>query len=182
MVPLLLLVACTSEAGSPTSSEGGVVDADMPAATSPVEASGSPTTVAGTQPVGFDATRAVVTGADGETCEICVWLAESADQRRQGLMFVDDLGDADGMAFQYPRPRTGTFWMKNTPLPLSIAFFDPEGAFMASFDMAPCFESRCPNYATPTNFLVALETPQGNLPDFGVGPGSTLELLHLPCD
>jgi len=132
--------------------------------------------------VGFETTVAVVTAADGTTCELCVWLADTATQRSRGLMFVTDLGIGDGMAFRYPKPRTGTFWMKNTILPLSIAFFAPDGAFMSSFDMEPCTTSKCPNYRTADDFLVAVEVPQGELARFGIGAGSSLELLDLPCE
>jgi len=72
--------------------------------------------------------------------------------------------------------------MKNTVMPLSIAFFAPDGMLMTSFDMVPCTTSTCPTYATADGFLVALEVPQGGLADLGVGPGSSLELLDLPCD
>ena len=86
------------------------------------------------------------------------------------------------MAFRYPEPRTGTFWMKNTILPLSIAFFAPDGAFMSSFDMKPCTAPKCPNYGTPEDFLISVEVPQGELSRFGIGPESSFELLDLPCE
>ncbi len=133
-------------------------------------------------PEGFERTQALVTAADGATCELCVWLADTASQRSRGLMFVTDLGAADAMAFVYPEPRTGTFWMKNTVLPLSIAFFAPDGAFLSSFDMEPCTEPQCPNYRTADDFLVAVEVPRGELGEFGLVVGSTLELLDLPCE
>ncbi len=133
-------------------------------------------------PEGFDATQAVVTKADGTTCEICVWRAETAQQRARGLMFVTDLGAADAMAFRYTDPHTGTFWMKNTVLPLSIAFFAPDGSFVESFDMEPCSTSSCPNYSTPADFLVAVEVPQGGLDELGLVQGSSLRLVDLPCD
>jgi uncharacterized membrane protein (UPF0127 family) len=122
-----------------------------------------------------------VTAADGTTCDLCVWLATTAEQRRRGLMGVTGLGAADAMAFVYPQPHTGTFWMQNVVFPLSIAFFDPAGAHLAEFDMATCLLRDCPNYATPQDFLVAVVVPQGELTRFGIGPGSTLELLDEPC-
>ena len=97
-------------------------------------------------------------------------------------MFVTDLGAADAMAFRYTDPHTGTFWMKNTVLPLSIAFFAPDGSFVESFDMEPCSTSSCPNYSTPADFLVAVEVPQGGLDELGLVQGSSLRLVDLPCD
>lgn len=122
------------------------------------------------------------TGPDGTVCDLCLWLADTGDQRRRGLMFVTDLGDADGMAFRYPDPHTGWFWMKNTLLPLSIAFFAPDGSFLDSFDMEPCTGDPCPRYSTPERFLTAVETNQGGLADLEMVPGSILEVLDSPCE
>ena len=133
-------------------------------------------------PDGFDRVRATVTEADGTVCELCLWLADTGDRRSRGLMFVTDLGPADGMAFVYPSPHSGSFWMKNTLLPLSIAFFAPDGAYLDSFDMEPCTAEPCDRYPTADDFLVAIETTRGGLADLGIGPGSVLELFDAPCD
>ena len=133
------------------------------------------------RPEGFGSTLARATLSDGSVCEFCVWSADTAPLRSRGLMFVTDLGEADAMAFRYPTPHTGTFWMKNTVLPLSIAFFAPDGEFIASFDMEPCRADPCPNYRTPENFQVAVEVPQGDLARLGLVEGSILQLLELPC-
>lgn len=133
-------------------------------------------------PEGFERVRATVTEPDGTECELCLWLADDNERRRRGLMFVTDLGEADGMAFAYPEPHTGTFWMKNTLLPLSIAFFSPTGEYLDAFDMEPCREEPCRQYPTPSDFLVAIETTRGDLPQLGIGPGSVLDLTDLPCD
>jgi uncharacterized membrane protein (UPF0127 family) len=133
------------------------------------------------QPDGFELVAARVTAPDGEVCELCLWSAVTADQRRRGLMFVTDLGPADGMAFRYPEPHTGRFWMKNTILPLSIAFFAPDGARLGAFDMEPCAADPCLRYGTPEDFLVAVEVPAGRLDELGLVDGSVLELLDAPC-
>jgi uncharacterized membrane protein (UPF0127 family) len=137
------------------------------------------------RPVGFERVAATITSVDGTRCEVCLWLAETGDQRSRGLMGVTDVGDgdgtADGMAFVYPRPHTGTFWMKNTLLPLSIAFFADSGEYLSSFDMEPCTTEPCPTYPTPADFTVAIEVPQGNLPALTIGTGSMLDLTNLPC-
>ncbi|TDT18610.1 hypothetical protein BDK89_4238 [Ilumatobacter fluminis] len=133
-------------------------------------------------PEGFDRVRATVTTADGEVCELCLWMADSSRSRAQGLMGVTDLGDGDGMAFVYGAPHTGTFWMKNTPLPLSIAFFDEQGGYLDSFDMEPCEADPCPVYPTAPQFLVAIETVQGGLDALGIAEGSRLRLTTLACE
>lgn len=142
----------------------------------------SPPTAARVTPEGFARTAARVTAADGEVCDVCVWLADTPQRRARGLMHVTDLGDADAMAFVYPRPTTAAFWMKNTVLPLSIAFYAADGAYLDAFDMEPCAADPCPSYPTAAAFSVAIEVPRGRLPDLLMTPDSTLELLGVPCD
>lgn len=158
------------------------VGTEPSAATAPIGSEPLATAPAAVVPEGFDAVRATVTAADGTVCELCLWSADDVDRRRRGLMHVTDLGGPDGMAFVYPAPHRGNFWMLNTRLPLSIAFFDADGTYLDSFDMEPCAATPCPLYPTPDDFLVAIEATRGDLPDLGIGPGSVLELTTLPCD
>ena len=132
-------------------------------------------------PTGFDRVAATVTAADGTVCEVCLWLAATPERRSLGLMGVTDLGAADGMAFRYDERHTTQFWMKNTLLPLSIAFFAADGAYLDAFDMEPCVTAVCERYPTPADFLVAVETVQGGLPELALLPGSALVLSDLPC-
>ncbi|HWL43056.1 MAG TPA: DUF192 domain-containing protein [Ilumatobacter sp.] len=147
---------------------------------SPATTTGTPSTA--TSPQGFERVAARVTAADGEVCELCVWLADTPDLRSRGLMEVTSMGPAEAMAFVYPGPTTSSFWMKHTVLALSIAFFDADGVFLDSFDMEPCTTPTCPSYPTATGFTVAVEVPQSTLPDFLLVEGSTLHLLDLPCE
>ena len=164
----------------------GATDGPITADSSAVEPDPTGSTTAdtelpGVQPEGFDTTLARATLPDGSVCEFCVWLADSTQDRSRGLMYVTDLGAAAAMAFRYTEPHTGTFWMKNTILPLSIAFFAPDGGFLTSFDMEPCTSDPCPRYRTPEDFEVAVEALQGDLAELGLVEGSTLHLLDLPC-
>lgn len=136
----------------------------------------------GVGPEGFDRTAARVTAADGAVCDLCVWLADTPRLRARGLMGVTDLGAARAMAFRYAEPTTTTFWMWNTPMPLSIAYFGPDGAFLDSYDMEPCAANPCASYPTPDGFTVAVEAPRGELGELLIGPGATFELLDLLCD
>lgn len=175
----LVLVAAATASGCSSDD----VAAPVPAASdAPATAPTGPADPDDVVPEGYDLVQATITDADGTECEVCLWLAATDDQRRSGLMFVTDLGAGDGMAFRYPAPRTGNFWMKNTVLPLSIAFFAADGAYLDAFDMEPCTDDPCPTYPTPRDFLIAIETVQGDLPALGIGPGSTLELTELPCE
>jgi uncharacterized protein len=125
---------------------------------------------------------ATVTASDGTVCELCLGVAANGDERALGLMYVTDLGGPDGMVFHYDSPTTGAFWMKDTVMPLSIAFFDQRGGYLDAFDMQPCTADPCPTYPTPTDFVDAIEVPQGMLDELGMAPGSVLAVSDLPCE
>jgi len=134
------------------------------------------------RPEGFRSVAARVTPADGsEPCDLCVWLADRDDLRRRGLMGVTDLGDADAMIFVFDEPRTTAFTMRNTLLPLSIAFFGVDGAFLDAFDMTPCTVEVCDSYPTPEDVAIAIEVPQGTLAEFGIASGSVIEVFDQAC-
>ena len=173
--------SASTPVAAPATSSADPVAATPDPANDPMDESTTMPDAAAVVPEGFDRVAARVIEPDGSICELCLWLADDADRRARGLMFVTDLGPADGMAFVYPAARTSSFWMKNTLLPLSIAFFDPDGAFLSAFDMEPCTSDPCQRYRTAPDFLVAVETAQGGLPAIGMVAGSTLELLDRPC-
>ena len=172
---VLLLSSC---AGSATDDRAVTTAVDPPPGSTASTATGDPDAIT---PEGYELVAARATKPDGSTCQLCLWLAESQDQRSAGLMFVTDLGPGDGMAFVYPEPHSGAFWMKNTVIPLSIAFYDAPGAFLGGFDMAPCTSDPCLQYPTPDGFTIAIETTQGGLSELGLEPGSAFELLGTPC-
>ena len=134
----------------------------------------------GRQPEGFSTMMAQITEADGEVCEVCVWLADTSEERARGLMEVTDLGDAVGMVFRFEEPTDGSFYMFQTPTPLSIAWFAPDGTHVGSADMAPCLDTpagECPLYSPGAEYDLALEVFEGGLADLGVGDGSQLALI-----
>jgi uncharacterized protein len=174
------MTTATSSGASATSPPTTSTDAS--AATSP--STTAPTTLApgAVVPQGFDRVAATVTASDGTVCELCLWVAANGDERALGLMYVTDLGGPDGMVFHYDSPTTGAFWMKDTVMPLSIAFFDQRGGYLDAFDMQPCTADPCPTYPTPTDFVDAIEVPQGMLDELGMAPGSVLVVSDLLCE
>ncbi len=78
-------------------------------------------------------------------------------------MFVEVLGDLDGMLFVFEEDRAGGFWMKNTLIPLDIAFFDGGGELVEVMSMVPCEEDPCPTYTPSAIYRYALEAPLGDL-------------------
>ncbi len=151
--------------------------------TGAVSTTGVTGSVAGVRPVGFTTVTARVTAADGEVCDVCVWLADTSDERARGLMGVTDLGDAAGMAFRFDDvqdPQVDFFHMRDTPTPLSIAWFGPDGGHVGHTDMTPCLDAparECPLYSPGVAYDLALEVFQGDLEALGIGRGSRLELV-----
>jgi len=108
---------------------------------------------------------------------ITVELADTPDLRRQGLMERTALKPDHGMLFIYPDERPRSFWMKNTPLPLSITFLDSLGRIVRLADMAPLDET-----STPSRYpaMYALEMEQGWFLKRGVSAGDRVEGLPGP--
>jgi uncharacterized membrane protein (UPF0127 family) len=118
---------------------------------------------------GFETSTVTVDGR-----ELSVAVAETPDQRSQGLMGVTDLGGLDGMLFVFQADSDGGFWMKNTLIPLDIVFFTADGGFVNSLTMTPCTQDPCQTYRPGGAYRYALEAPAGNL-SF-VTPTALLEL------
>lgn len=125
-------------------------------------------------PQGFETIGVTLREAGGVTRELCLWLAATSEQRGRGLMEVTDLGGKAGMLFQNDEPVTTHFYMLHTVMPLTVAFFDGAGQFVSSADMAPCPGEDCPTYAPAGPYVHAIEVPQGQLDDLGIGPGSAI--------
>lgn len=171
MVVAVALAACSSDDvdGVGSSDPGGVPSVAGTAAPSGVE------------PDGFTTIQATITDADGEECDVCLWLADTAEERARGLMGVTDLGDADGMAFRFEQPTAGSFYMFQTPTPLSIAWFAPAGELLATADMAPCLDTpvnECELYSPGGEYDIAVEVFQGDLAALGIGSGARIELIE----
>jgi uncharacterized protein len=66
-----------------------------------------------------------------------VEVAAQEDQRMQGLMFRKSMGRDEGMLFIFDEPAYHAMWMKNTLIPLSVAFIDKDGVILNILDMEP---------------------------------------------
>ena len=83
-------------------------------------------------------------------------LALTSDARSLGLMNRRP-APADGMLFVFPEPTSGGFWMKNTLVPLTIAFFNADGERVRKLSMTPCKTQSCPIYEPRRTYRFALE-------------------------
>lgn len=120
------------------------------------------TTAQATVPTGFPEVEIVV---GGETWRVA--LAESPELRSRGLMGVTDLGGLRGMLFAWEADVESGFWMKDTLIPLDIAFFTAEGALVDLLSMVPCDADPCPSYRPAGPYRRALEVPRGGFDHLG---------------
>ena len=118
----------------------------------------------------------------GSPSSHCFLLADTPQQRAKGLMGRRVLGGYEGMAFVYGADSSDSYFMRNTLLPLGIAFFSQTGMFLSSAQMPPCPDTTitCPQYSAAAPFRLALEAPVGELASQGVGAGT---VVHIggPC-
>jgi uncharacterized membrane protein (UPF0127 family) len=105
----------------------------------------------------------------------CALLADTQARQELGLMNRTDLGGYDGMIFKFSADTNVAFYMKDTPLPLSIAFFDGSGQYVSGTDMPPCIhQATCPTFSAARPYRYAIEVPQGAMPRLGIGAGTRL--------
>jgi uncharacterized membrane protein (UPF0127 family) len=101
-------------------------------------------------------------------------VAATPDQRTIGLMYRFSLPADHGMLFVFPEPQPLSFWMRNTYIPLSIAYIDVEGRILNVVEMAPRSDATHPSRGEA---LYALEMRKGWFADKGVGPGTRVSGL-----
>ncbi|MDB6039220.1 MAG: hypothetical protein JWM99_3061 [Verrucomicrobiales bacterium] len=91
--------------------------------------------------------------------EISAELAITLPQITTGMMFRTNMAEMEGMLFVFGRPHQAQFWMRNTLLPLSCAYIDPEGTILELHDMKPLDETGIP--AVTDQIQYVLEMKQG---------------------
>lgn len=103
-----------------------------------------------------------------------VELALTGAQQARGLMFRTTLAPDAGMAFLFGETVQGGFWMKNTRIPLSIAFWNAKRRIVRILDMTPCRADPCPVYNPGVPYVGALEVNRGAFRRWGVARGDTI--------
>ncbi|MEO0081678.1 MAG: DUF192 domain-containing protein [candidate division WOR-3 bacterium] len=105
-----------------------------------------------------------------------VEVASSEEDRMTGLMFRRSLAPDSGMLFVFEDTAPRSFWMKNTWIPLSIAFIDENRIITDIMEMTP--EDTTTRYASSRPVVWALEMNAGWFQSHGIRPGDTV--LGLP--
>lgn len=106
-------------------------------------------------------------------------VAATEEQREQGLMYREKMPVNAGMLFVFGAPATQCMWMKNTPLPLSVAFIDASGKIINIEDMQPhTLDSHCSSKTLPVRY--ALEMHLGWFKQRNIKPGMNIGNLPAP--
>lgn len=113
------------------------------------------------------------TKSSGEGVSLTVEIADAAWSRARGLMFRESLPDDSGMLFVWPEDTSSGFWMKDTLIPLSIAFIDSAGVILDIQDMQPLDETL---HTAPAAFRYGVEANQGWFAERGITAGDTVTL------
>lgn len=145
---LLVIAACSGEVATTTT----VATTTASTTTAPAATSTTP------DPLAAFARGAVL--VSGESWDVAI--ADTADLRSQGLMGVTDFGDLDGMLFVFETDTGAGFWMKDTLIPLDVAFFAADGSLVDLISMDPCLDDDdCVTHYASGYYRFALEAPVG---------------------
>ena len=123
-------------------------------------------------------TRTAVVEAPNAAARFAVEVADSGDERAHGLMGRSSLPEDAGMLFVYDVPSSGGYWMKDTLIPLSVAFMDGGGRILRILDMEPCHTDPCPVYDPGVTYESALEVNRGALARAGIREGDVLRIVE----
>jgi uncharacterized membrane protein (UPF0127 family) len=104
-------------------------------------------------------------------------VAANDPQRQQGLMYRDKMAPNAGMVFVFDQPNQQCMWMKNTLIPLSVAFVDADGAIVNIEDMQPQTHN---SHCSKGQVLYALEMNLGWFKQRNIKAGTKIQGLPKP--
>jgi uncharacterized membrane protein (UPF0127 family) len=119
--------------------------------------------------------RTVTIDSSGGKVELRVEIADDPPEQTRGLMERTALGEDRGMLFVYPDEEVRSFWMKNTLIPLSIAFIASDGSIVDLQDMKP-LDDDPPHYVSAEPARYALEVNKGYFEEHGIKVGDRADL------
>jgi uncharacterized membrane protein (UPF0127 family) len=149
---------------------GGADDPTMDASRRTLELQGgTPTTAGG---AGGPTVAYRLKPAGGRAVTVRLEVAADPASRARGLMGRRQVPRGSGMVFLYPADVTEAYWMKNTLVPLSIAFVAADGRVVSVAEMTPCAADPCPSWAPAGPYRYAVELAAGAFAAAGVGQGA----------
>lgn len=102
-------------------------------------------------------------------------VADDEAEREQGMMFRKSMADGEAMLFVLDAPEHVAFWMRNTTIPLSVAYLSPTGMILEIYDLQPRDER--PANSRFDTIAYAIEVPQGWFARNGILPGAPVKGL-----
>ena len=93
-----------------------------------------------------------------------------------GMMWRTNMPESEAMLFVFSAPEQRSFYMRNTYVPLSLAYIDPEGAILEIHDLQPRNETSVPSKSSNVQFV--LEVPQGWFKRHNIAPGTVVRSQH----
>ncbi len=126
-----------------------------------------------TDPPGL--TRITFVNKDGSAVDLLVEVADTPEERGVGLMNRESLAEEQGMLFVFEQEVQAAFWMKDTKIPLSIAFVEGEGEIVDMQDMEPLSEEL---HVPDKPYLYAVEVNQGWFSRNGIGVESAVRIAR----
>lgn len=122
----------------------------------------------------IDRGTATITTRAGAKVVVQVEIARTSAERQRGLMNRRTLPAKAGMVFVYPQAVNNGFWMKNTLIPLDIAFYDGRGRILRILTMQPCRRDPCKVYDPGVSYRAALEVNAGSFRRWEVKAGDRI--------
>jgi uncharacterized membrane protein (UPF0127 family) len=119
---------------------------------------------------------ATFSGSRGPVRTDPLGVADSEEERANGLMGTTSLSPNGGMVFVFDGPTDAMFWMKDTVIPLSIAFWGDDGRILGIIEMRPCEHDPCQTYGPEQPYTHALEMHARWFARHGIEIGDTVEL------
>ena len=114
-----------------------------------------------------------ITRPDGTEVIIRAELARTQKEQMKGYMDRTRIPEGTGMLFIFERDQILSFWMKNTPTALSIAYIDSRGTIREIYDMTPLSLA---SVTSNMSLRYALEVPQGWFQKNGIAAGAVISL------
>lgn len=113
-------------------------------------------------------TELTILRADGKEVSVMAEVADTEETRAKGFMEREVIPEGTGMIFIFNRDQILSFWMKNTPHPLSIAYIDSTGKIRDIYHMTPYSMA---SWSSTVSVRYALEVPQGWFEKEGIKVG-----------
>ena len=121
-------------------------------------------------------TELVIVSSDNTTEKISIELAITPEEQARGYMERKKIPAGTGMLFVFQHDQRASFWMKNTPTPLSIAYIDSTGTIRDIFNMKP-YSLEAINSTVSVRY--ALEVPQGWYDENNIKIGDKIQIPKL---